>query len=130
VSQAEELVADSIRAFNDADWETLERLWSPDGVVVAPAAWPEGGTFEGWPAIRAQFERVKADLSEDTITPLTIEEARPGTVVTAFRWAGAGAASGLAFDVPMWMVTTFRDELAVRSEYFQDEDAARAAAGG
>jgi ketosteroid isomerase-like protein len=129
VTEAEERVAESIRAFNDADWVALERMWDPAGEIVPPRGWPEGGVRKGWDEIRAQFETLKADWSEDHVAVVSIEEIRTGVVLTAMRWAGTGAGSGLGFDQPMWMVGTVRlDGRIAKTEYFLDEAEARACA--
>lgn len=128
MTELEQRVAESMRAFNDADWNALERLWNPDGEIIPPAGWPEGGRIRGWDGVRAQFERLKADWSEDHLEVVSVTEVRSGVVLAAFRWVGTGAGSGLGFDRPMWMVNMFEDGLIVRTEYFLDESAARAAA--
>lgn len=128
MSGTEDALRDSIRAFNEADWDGLAALWDPEGTVVAPTAWPEGGTVEGWPAIRAQFERLKADWEEDHIVVEGVEEARPEVVLAQLRWTVTGAASGVSLEVPMWMVATIRDGRCVHAEFFQEEQPARAAA--
>ena len=122
------MIEASIQAFNDENWDALERLWEPDGMMVGPPAWPESGDIVGWPAIRAQFQRLKADWREDHIRIEEMEEAAPGTFLVRMRWTVTGAASELPFDVPMWMVARIRDGRYFRADYFQEEQPARAAA--
>ena len=130
MSEAVEVVCESVRIWGDADCEALEALWYPEAEIVAPAAWPEGGTRVGWPAIRAQFERLKADWKEDRIAVEEAEEVRPGLVFFRVRWTVTGAASGVPLDVSIWGIATVRDGRLARTEYFQDEAAARAALEG
>lgn len=80
MSEAVEVVRESVRIWGDSDWEALEALWHPDASIVAPAAWPEGGSRTGWPAIRDQFERLKADWEEDHIA---VEETEDGRLARA-----------------------------------------------
>ena len=129
MSEATDLVHASLEAFNESDWETIRRLWHPDGVAVGPPAWPESGELVGWQAIRDQFERLKSEWSEDHVTPEELEEPRPGTVFARLRWTVKGASSGVAFDVPMWAAATIRDGKVQRAEFFQEEAPARKAAG-
>lgn len=124
------MIAASVRAFNESDWDALERLWEPDGTMVGPPAWPEPGDIVGWPAIRDQFHRLKADWSEDWITVEEVEQATPGTFLVRMRWTVTGAASRLPFDVPMWMVARIRDGRYFRADYFQEEAPARLLAEG
>jgi hypothetical protein len=129
VAEIDDVIEASLRAFNDEDWDALERLWEPDGVMVGPPAWPESGDIIGWPAIRAQFQRLKADWREDHISIEEIEKPAPGTVLVRMRWTVTGAASELPFDVPMWMVAQIRAGKYFRADYFQEESPAREAAG-
>ena len=130
MAEPEDVVRASIRAFDDADWEALEALWDPDGVIVAPHAWPEGEERSGWPEICAQFQRIKADWAEDHMIVEELGEVRPGVLLTRLRWTVTGAASGVPLEVLLWMVATVRDGRYVRAEYFQEEEPARAVAEG
>lgn len=130
MSDVTEFVRASVAAWDTADWETLETMWDPEGTIVAPPAWPEGGERHGWAQIRDQFERLKADWNEDHLELVELAEVRPGTVFACNRWTVTGAASGVPLEVLIWMVATIREGKFVRIEYFQEEAAARAAAEG
>jgi ketosteroid isomerase-like protein len=128
-SDAEELVASSVRAFSARDWDALELLWDPAGTIVPPVAWPEAERLDGWPAIRGQYERLTEALAGGHVSALSITEVTSETVLAAVQWSGAGTASGLAFDTPMWMVCSVRAGRLSRIEYFRDEASACVAAG-
>jgi ketosteroid isomerase-like protein len=129
MSEATDVVRAALEAFNESDWETVERHWHPDGIAIGPPAWPETGELAGWQAIRDQFERLKSDWSEDHVAIEDVQEPRPGVVYMRLLWSVKGATSGVAFDVPMWLVAMIRDAKVERAEFFQEEAPARAAAG-
>ena len=116
----------SIEGFDQEDWELLESPWDPDGEIVAPEAWPETGTISGWPAILAQFKRLKDSWAEDRIELL--RHACDGErVLSHMRWSVRGEASGLASELDVWMLSELTGDRLVRAQYFTEEDAARAA---
>ncbi len=129
MSEATDVVLAQLKSYEKNDWATLERHFAPDAVVVGPPDWPETGERIGWAEIREQFERLKSDWSEEQIEAEELIEPRPGVVFARLRWTVTGAASGIPFAVPMWMVATIRDGKVVRAEYFQQETQARAVAG-
>jgi ketosteroid isomerase-like protein len=126
VPSREEIVERSIDAFDRGDWELLEALWDPDGKIVGPEGWPESGTISGWPAILAQFKRLKDSWAEDRIEVVghTVEGNR---VLSRMRWSVRGEASGLPVEQEIWMVADIKDDRFVRAQYFTEEESARAA---
>jgi len=126
VPDPETVVRRSIDAWNRDDWAALEALWDPDGEIVAPPGWPESGVFEGWPAIRRQFERLKGAWGDERIEVVSM--ATVGRQLLAHvRWYGHGGASGLELDLEVWMLNSVRDGKLVRVEYHLSEEAARTA---
>src|SRR4051794_41039180 len=119
------MVRTSIEMWNADDLDGLESLWDPDGEVIGPAEWPESGVFRDWPAIRAQFERLKGAWAEERIDLLGME-VLGDRVLTEMRWNLRGEASGVDLAQPMWMVVTVRDGLLRRAAYFMDGASARA----
>jgi ketosteroid isomerase-like protein len=126
VPSGEEIVERAFEAFNREDWELLESLWNPDGEIVGPEPWPESGTITGWPAVLAQFKRLKDSWADDRAE--IIEHTRAGDrLCTHFSWFGRGEASGLESETEMWMVSDFRGDRFVRARYFGDRASAAAA---
>jgi ketosteroid isomerase-like protein len=126
VPTPEEIVERAFDAFQREDWELLQSLWEPDGEIVGPQPWPESGTMSGWPAVLAQFKRLKDSWAEDRLE--IIEHSRSGErLCTRFLWSVRGEASGLESETEMWMVSEFRGDRFVRAMYFSDVDAVRAA---
>jgi len=128
VASREEIVERAFEAFNRKDWEMLEPLWDPDGEIVGPEAWPESGTFSGWPAVLAQFKRLKDSWADDRAEIVEHSNSRSGgRLCTHFRWFGRGEASGLESETEMWMVSDFRSDRFVRAQYFGDRASAATA---
>jgi ketosteroid isomerase-like protein len=125
VPTREEIVEDAFDAFQRKDWERLQSLWEPDGEIVGPDPWPETGTISGWPAVLAQFKRLKDSWAEDRVE--IIEHSRSGErLCTRFRWSVRGEASGLESETELWMVSEFSGDRFVRARYFSDAETAQA----
>ena len=127
--QNEEIARRTVEAWNAGDWELLKALYSPEIEVVAPKEWPEGGTFNGWEAVRRQFERLKDSWSEERYAIDTVRSAGDKVLVVG-RWLGRGETSGLDLDLQTCLVYTIADDRVVRIEYYLDENDARRALGG
>jgi ketosteroid isomerase-like protein len=125
VPTREEIVEDAFDAFQRKDWERLQSLWEPDGEIVGPEPWPETGTISGWPAVLAQFKRLKDSWAEDRVE--IIEHSRSGErLCTRFRWSVRGEASGLESETELWMVSEFSGDRFARARYFSDGETAQA----
>jgi ketosteroid isomerase-like protein len=124
----EEVVRRGVEAWNSNDWKAIEAVMAPDGVVVAPQGWPEAGTFTGWPAVRAQLERIKEPWSEERIEILELESEADRALLQS-RWVATGEGSGVDLDTALWVAYTFADGRVIRLEYFLEEGPARRAAG-
>jgi ketosteroid isomerase-like protein len=125
--EREDFVRRSLRAWNESDWEGLRSMWIADGEIVAPEAWPESGTFLGWPAIEQQFRRLKDSWAEERTETVSIESTGEA-VLTHTRWVVRGEASGAPLEVEIWVLCEFEGELISKATYFMDAEAARAAA--
>jgi ketosteroid isomerase-like protein len=123
----EEILRRSLEAWNENDWETLEKLWDPEGEIVAPEGWPESGVRKGWPAIRDQFDRIKDSWSAERVEVLTVGQ-EGDRLLAHIQWIVRGEASGAPLEVEMWMVCEFHGERFSRIQYFLDGAAARQAA--
>jgi ketosteroid isomerase-like protein len=121
------VVRRALDAWNRNDWSQLESVNDPDAVIVAPEGWPEGGEFEGWDAIRRQFERLKEAWSEEQIDAESVEAIGDETVLVRGHWRAHGGVSGLDADFEMWVVYTVRGGRIVRTDFCLSEDAAEAA---
>lgn len=124
--EIERVAREGFDAWNADDWDTIEALAWPDAVIVGPPEWPEPGERVGWPAIRAQYERLKDPYSEERVEA---EEIRVDGrhALSKVIWSVKGEGSGLETSVPMWLVTTYRGLRYERIEYYMQEDRARAA---
>jgi len=113
-------------AWNSADWEAIERLTDPAVTIRAPREWPEAGEFDGWAAVRAQWERLREGLSGEAVAVLDVDPIDAHRILVHSRWTGT-ASSGLALEIETWTVSTWRDGRLLRHEYHLDEASARAA---
>ncbi len=130
MSEAEDVALEGVRVFNEGDWDALERLYDPDARLDPPPEWPEAHHPRGWAEVRAQYERIKADWSEDHVEAVSVAEVSPGVVLAEFRWSATGAASGLDLEMPLWAVYRFNESRIARVSFFQDEAPARASVDG
>jgi ketosteroid isomerase-like protein len=124
-----ELIRRTVEAWNRDDWAAMERDVVPEIAVQAPEGWPEAGTFEGWPAVRAQYERVKESWSDEHLEVIDITAAGDGRFLVHLSWTGHGEASGLEFDLPLWNIYTVVDGKVTRIDFHFDAYEARRAAG-
>jgi hypothetical protein len=58
-----------------------------------------------------------------------MEELDDGRLFSAILVENVGRESGVTTTMPFWQVWTFRDDVVVRLEHFNEERPARAAAG-
>ncbi|MGH2981505.1 MAG: nuclear transport factor 2 family protein [Solirubrobacterales bacterium] len=118
----------SIDAWNRNDWEAMEASATPEISIVAPEGWPESGVFEGWPAVRRQYERLKGSWSDERIEVLALDPVGDDRVLAHLHWTGHGETSGLDLDLRTWGLNTLEDGRITRTEFFLDRDAAMRAA--
>ena len=89
-----ELVREAFRHFEAEDFEAIEHLWDPDGLMTSPEGWPEKGPFEGRGAIIGQFRRLASDWESHGFREVEIVADREDWVVLSFQWEVQGAGSG------------------------------------
>ena len=124
-----EVVRRSIEAWNENDWAAMEARVDPAITVKAPEGWPESGEFSGWPAVRTQYERLKAAWSDERVEIVDIRPIDAARLLVQLRWIGHGGASGLAFDSLSWNVYTLENGKIARIDFYFDADEARLALG-
>jgi hypothetical protein len=124
----EALVRRSIEGWNADDWEErLSAIWSLDGVIVAPAGWPEAGEFKGWPAMVAQWRRIKDSWHEEHVELISTETIGE-RVLASIHWVMRGEASGAPLDVDASIICEFKGDRLSKMAYFLDHETARAEA--
>lgn len=124
----EAIVRASVEDWNSAEWEKgLNRIWDPEGVVVAPEGWPEAGTFRGWEAMVQQWRRIKDSWAEEHVEFRSVQPAGEGALADV-TWLLRGEASGAPLQVEVWILCEFKGARLSKMSYFLDGEAARAAA--
>jgi ketosteroid isomerase-like protein len=114
----------------DTDLDALLRLCDEKIDWVSPADAIEPGVRHGHEGVRKQYASTAAAFDQPVHELLAALEEAPGDRVlahVAFRATGRG--SGMRLDKPEWHVWTVREGKAVRFEWFNQEEPARAAAG-
>ena len=124
----ESLIRRAIEAWNANDWQTMQRLIAPDVELVAPADWPETGTFRGWPAVRNLLHGLKEAWSEEHLEILAMETRAHWVLVDA-RWVTRGEGSGLDIDTEVWIAYRLEGGRTTRIQFSSDEAPVREAAG-
>ncbi len=124
-----EIVERLFEAWNREDWASIEALYLPDAEAQAPSGWPEASDAEGWPAIKAQFDRLKDAWSEDRIDPVAIEAIDDEVVLAHIHWQTRGKESGIDIDFETWILATLRSGKIARAEFYLDRDEAMRASG-
>src|SRR3954447_23930610 len=127
-AERERLARRSIDAWNAQNWENeLRKVWKPDGVIVAPEGWPESGSFEGWPAMVAEWQRIKGSWAAERADPIEVESIGE-RVLAHIRWELQGDASGAPLESDVYFVCEFEEDRISKMSYFLDPETARAAA--
>jgi ketosteroid isomerase-like protein len=113
-------------AFNREDFDGTLEFLHPDFEWHRGAVSVEGGVIRGRDGVR---QLMTPDIFDrQVITPREmIVNGDKILVETNFR--ARGRSSGIELENTGWQVWTMRDDLAIRVELFDDEAAARAAAG-
>jgi ketosteroid isomerase-like protein len=124
-----EAVRRSFEAWNENDWATLEALYHPDAVAIAPDGWPETGPLTGFEEVRAMFARTKEPWEEEHVEIDSLRQLGANKVFARIRWVTKGRGSGIAFETPMTELLTVRGGRIARVEFYLDQAAALEAAG-
>jgi len=122
-----EIALAAFEAWNRGDSETFDALHHVDIVLVAPEGWPEP-RIEGREETHRQFARLKDAWSDDRIEIDRVEDAGDKVLVD-WRLITTGKSSGLAAEKAFTSISTVRDGLITRVEYFFDRAKALQAAG-
>jgi ketosteroid isomerase-like protein len=125
-----EVMRQSFEGWNRNDWEaSLEEIYDPDVVGIAPKEWPEAGNPEGWEELRAQFARNKDSWEEERVEVDDIKELDTERALSQIRWVTKGKESGIPFETAMTVLSTLRGGRIVRIEFYLDHADALEAAG-
>ena len=127
-SENVELARAWFEAWDRTDWDALAEVTDRDFVMVSPDEWPEGGTYHGWDAAKAQWDRLKEPWVEERGEGYEILEAGD-RVLVLFNWVGIGKTSGSKVETPMSCLMTPRNGKMVRLEFFLGSEDGRNAAG-
>jgi ketosteroid isomerase-like protein len=123
-------VMEAVDAYNRGDLDAMFRSYAPDVEVFPDASmFPEAEPMRGPDAVRAWTEQLATAWVEVRYSTLEAFEVDDGRVVHRGEWGGTGVASGADLTSSISQVTTFRDGLASRIEYFFDHDKALKAVG-
>ena len=114
-------------AWNRGDSRTFDALHHAEIVLVPPEGWPET-RFEGLEEAHRQFAQLKDAWSDDRIEIDRVEDAGDKVVVD-WRLITIGKASGIVTEKAFTSISTVREGLITRVEYFFDRAKALEAAG-
>jgi ketosteroid isomerase-like protein len=116
-----------IDAYNRRDYEAALEHFDPQVEWILPAQ-QRADSGIGRRSVMRFFESVEETMEDLQLLPQEVVDAGD-RVATRLRHRGTGNASGAEIDAELYhQVMTFRDGVIVRAEYFDDWDAALAAA--
>jgi ketosteroid isomerase-like protein len=118
----------AIDAWNWGDRDVWLAGFAPEAEWHTTGLFADEGVYRG----RAGLERYWAEIHEDVKDPsLSVSDVRAigDSVFFAATGRGQGKRSGVPFEGPFWLVTTFRDGLIVRVKSYVDPAEALEAAG-
>ncbi len=124
-------IQNALDAFNRRDLDGLLESIDPAVEWSPPAELPGASTVRGHDGVRhsvADMLDAFGDLRADPERFIDLED----RVIALFFWRGQGSGSGIRVDeleVPVGMLATMRDGLAVRVRFFTTWDQALQAAG-
>jgi ketosteroid isomerase-like protein len=123
-----ENVRRGIDAWNRGDLDQWLACFAPEAEMHTTGRFADQGIYRG----RAGLERYWAEIREDMEEiSLLISDLRASAdrVFQAVTGRGRGKRGKVPVEQPIWLVTTFRDGLAVRVETYVDRAEALEAAG-
>jgi ketosteroid isomerase-like protein len=119
---------DFIVAYNRRDFDAAMKFFDPEVDWVLPAL-QTSDSCKGREEIRRFWEGLDETFDELRLDPQEFVDAGD-QVAVRLRYYGRGKESGLELDTEMYhQLTTFRDGLMVRFEYFTSWDQVLEAAG-
>jgi ketosteroid isomerase-like protein len=120
--------SDFIADYNRRDFDAALRFFDPDIEWVLPAL-QRSDSCRGREQVRRFFEGLDETFDELRLDPQEFVDAGD-RVAVRLRYYGRGKGSGAELDTEMYhQVTTFRDGMMVRIEYFTSWPQALEAAG-
>jgi ketosteroid isomerase-like protein len=123
-----ELARRTIDAANEGDFDTLQRLYSPDAVWQAPGAGLVEERFVGDAAIRGFFEDWYGTLEHVEVDAEEIRDLGNGVILARLLQRGRPPGSTAFVEFPHATVSIWVDGLIVENSAYKDFDEARIAA--
>ena len=124
-----EVIQELTRRWNEGDDEGVLALYAEDAVQQNGPDWPEQATYRGHDEIRASMADWQAMWETTSVEVESLEEIGDDKVVAVGAWRMRGRASGIAGEMPIFILFTVRDGRVARLEWHSDRDSAVAAAG-
>ena len=124
-----DLIHQLIGAWNAGDLDTVFELYTEDAEMRTGPHWPERVTYRGREEIRATSQDWASLWEALQVEVDALEEFGDNVVVTG-AWRMRGAASGVGGEMPIVIMFTVRGGKIALVEWFEDHDAAVAAARG
>jgi ketosteroid isomerase-like protein len=121
-----DVIQELTRMWNAGDVDSVFELYTEDAEIRTGPHWPEQTTYRGREAIRESSAEWASLWETLRIEVDSLEEYGDKLVATG-AWRMRGAASGIAGEMPIFIVFTFRDGKIAVLEWFADHDTAVAA---
>jgi ketosteroid isomerase-like protein len=124
-SRREQLLRESLAAYNAEGSEALVRLMTEDAVWAEDPEWPDGATWHGREGVR----QVLAERLETATISVEVEgiEERGDRMLVLQRWRIQGSGSGIEADTHVAVINRWNGERIERVDFFLEQDRARAA---
>jgi ketosteroid isomerase-like protein len=121
---------ETVAAFDRRDRDAWLANCDPDHEVIPSETFPEAHPVRGREAAWQYYVDVTAAFEAVQFArEVEIDEAGPDKLLVHQHNVVRGRASGADVVLDYWIVITFRDGKLRRDEWFEDRDAAKAAAG-
>jgi ketosteroid isomerase-like protein len=124
-----DLIRELTEKWNAGDVDSVADLYTEDAEIRTGPHWPEVTTYRGREAIRETSAEWASMWDRLQIEVDSLEEYGDQLVATG-AWRMRGAASGIAGEMPIFILFTFREGRIAVLEWFADRDSAVAAARG
>jgi ketosteroid isomerase-like protein len=124
-----DVIRELMAKWNTGDVDGVSELYTEDAEIRTGPHWPERAIYRGRDAI-AETSKEWAALWDNLQVELDTLEEFGDRVVVSGAWRMRGAASGIDGEMPIFILFTFRDGKIAVLEWFEDHDAALAAARG
>jgi ketosteroid isomerase-like protein len=124
-----DLIRQLAERWNAGDLDGVVELYTEDAVMVSGPDWPEQITWRGHEGVRGSMAEFAAAWESASVGMGPIE--RYGDrIVASGTWRTRGVTSGVEGEMPFAILFGFRDGKIALHEWFEDRDAAVAAARG